>query len=211
MSGDPAAARERMVAEQIGRRDVRDPRVLEAMAKVPRELFIPDPHRHEAYADHPVSIGFGQTISQPYIVGFMSEALRVERSHRVLEVGGGCGYQTAVHAELARDVYSIEILHELAAAARQTLDRLGYTNVRIRTGDGHAGWPEHAPYDRILVAAAAEAVPPALVDQLADTGLLILPVGVWQQELRLLQKHGTRLDLLATLPVRFVPLVTRPR
>jgi len=201
-----------MVAEQIRRRDVRDPRVLDAMATVPRELFIPEAHRHEAYEDHPVSIGFGQTISQPYIVGFMTEALRVERSHRVLEVGTGCGYQTAVLAELARDVYSIEIIDELAAAARQTLDGLGYANVRIHVGDGHAGWPEHAPYDRILVAAAAELVPPALVDQLVDTGLLVLPVGVWHQELRVLQKHGTRLDLLAMLPVRFVPLVTgQPR
>jgi protein-L-isoaspartate(D-aspartate) O-methyltransferase len=201
--------RERMVAEQIRARDVRDPRVLDAMAKVPRDVFIPQSHRTEAYEDHPVPIGFGQTISQPYIVAFMTEALRVERPHRVLEIGTGCGYQTAILAELARDVYSIEVIDALADRARQTLDGLGYANVHIRAGDGHDGWPEHAPYDRILAAAAAEAVPPALVEQLADTGIMVIPVGVWHQELRVLQKHGDRLDLLATLPVRFVPLIRR--
>ena len=209
MATDPAASRARMIAEQIRARDVRDPRVLDAMARVPRERFIPETHRHEAYEDHPVPIGFGQTISQPYIVGFMTEALRVEASHRVLEVGTGCGYQTAVLAELARDVYSIEVLGELADRAGRTLGGLGYANVHIRTGDGHGGWPEHAPYDRILVAAAAESVPAALVDQLADTGVMVIPVGVSHQELRVLQRHGGRVDLLATLPVRFVPLVRR--
>ena len=196
-----------MVAEQIRGRDVRDPAVLSALARIPRDVFIPDAERHEAYDDHPVPIGFGQTISQPYIVAFMTASLRVEPSHRVLEVGTGCGYQTAVLAELARDVYSIEVIGELAARARDTLSSLGYSNVHIRTGDGHLGWAAHAPYDRILVAAAAESVPPALVEQLTDTGILVIPVGVWYQELRVLQRHGERLDLLATLPVRFVPLV----
>ena len=196
-----------MVAEQIRGRDVRDPAVLSALARIPRDVFIPDAERHEAYDDHPVPIGFGQTISQPYIVAFMTASLRVEPSHRVLEVGTGCGYQTAVLAELAREVYSIEVIGELAARARDTLSSLGYSNVHIRTGDGHLGWAAHAPYDRILVAAAAESVPPALVEQLTDTGILVIPVGVWHQELRVLQRHGERLDLLATLPVRFVPLV----
>ena len=196
-----------MVAEQIRGRDVRDPAVLSALARIPRDVFIPDAERHEAYDDHPVPIGFGQTISQPYIVAFMTASLRVEPSHRVLEVGTGCGYQTAVLAELAREVYSIEVIGELAARARDTLSSLGYSNVHIRTGDGHLGWAAHAPYDRILVAAAAESVPPALVQQLTDTGILVIPVGVWHQELRVLQRHGERLDLLATLPVRFVPLV----
>jgi protein-L-isoaspartate(D-aspartate) O-methyltransferase len=186
---------------------VRDPRVLDALARVPRELFVPGAHRHEAHEDHPVPIGFGQTISQPYIVAFMTEALRVEPAHRVLEVGTGCGYQTAVLAELAGEVYSIEIIGDLADRARRTLEGLGYTNVHVRAGDGHEGWPEHAPYDRILAAAAAESVPAALVEQLADTGILVMPVGVWYQELRVLQKHGDRVDLLATLPVRFVPLI----
>jgi len=207
MTRDTSAARERMIAEQIRARDVRDPRVLAALARVPRDLFIPEDQRHEAHEDHPVPIGFGQTISQPYIVGFMTEALRVEPSHRVLEIGTGCGYQTAVLAELARDVYSIEVIGELAARARGTLDGLGYKNVHIRAGDGRHGWPEHAPYDRILTAAAAESVPPALVVQLAVTGILVIPVGTWNQELRVLQKRGPRLDLLGTLPVRFVPLV----
>jgi protein-L-isoaspartate(D-aspartate) O-methyltransferase len=202
-------ARRRMVAEQIRGRDVRDPRVLEAMERVPRERFVPDTARLEAYEDHPVPIGHGQTISQPYIVAYMTEALRLEPSHRVLEVGTGCGYQTAILAELARDVYSVEVIAALAETAWRTLDGLGYANVRIRVGDGHQGWPEFAPYDRILVAAAAESVPRALVDQLADTGILVIPIGVSYQELRVLQKHGTRLDLLATLGVRFVPLVRR--
>ena len=196
-----------MIADQIRARGVRDPRVLDALARVPREVFVPEASRAEAHEDHPVPIGFGQTISQPYIVGFMTEALRLEPGHRVLEIGTGCGYQTAVLAELAHDVYSIEIIDALAARARDTLDRLGYTHVHVRAGDGHHGWPEHAPYDRILAAAAAESVPPALIEQLVDTGIVVLPVGVWNQELRVLQKHGDRVDLLATLPVRFVPLV----
>jgi protein-L-isoaspartate(D-aspartate) O-methyltransferase len=200
-------ARDRMISEQIRARDVRDSRVLAALARVPRELFIPEGSRHEAHEDHPVPIGHGQTISQPYIVGFMTEALRTEPSHRVLEIGTGSGYQTAVLAELVKDVFSIELIDALAERARRTIEQLGYTNVHVRTGDGHTGWLEHAPYDRILVAAAAETVPPALVEQLADTGILVIPVGVWNQELRVLQKHGDRLDLLATLAVRFVPLV----
>ncbi len=196
-----------MIDEQIRGRDVRDPRVLGALARVPRELFVPEAARHEAYEDRPVPIGHGQTISQPYIVAFMTEALRVEPSHRVLEIGAGCGYQTAVLAELAREVYSVEVIGALADEARRRLDALGYGNVHIHTGDGHHGWAEHAPYDRILVAAAADSVPPALIEQLADTGILVIPVGVWNQELRILQKHGTRVDLLGTLGVRFVPLV----
>jgi len=199
--------RERMIDEQIRARDVRDARVLDALARVPRELFVPDASKPEAYADHPVPIGHGQTISQPYIVAYMTAALRLAPSHRVLEVGTGCGYQTAVLAELAREVFSVEVIPALAEDARARLDRIGYRNVHITVGDGHRGWSEHAPYDRVLVAAAAEAVPPALVEQLADTGILVIPVGVSNQELRVLQKHGTRVDLLGTLPVRFVPLV----
>jgi protein-L-isoaspartate(D-aspartate) O-methyltransferase len=198
---------QRMIDEQIRGRDVRDVRVLEALVRVPRERFVPESSRHEAYEDHPVPIGYGQTISQPYIVAFMTEALRLQPSHRVLEVGTGCGYQTAMLAELGREVYSIEVIAALAEDARRRLDALGYRNVHIKVGDGHLGWPEHAPYDRMLVAAAAASVPPPLVEQLADTGILIIPVGVGNQELRILQKHGTRVDLLGTLGVRFVPLV----
>jgi len=198
-----------MVAEQIRARGVADSRVLDAMTRVPRERFIPEESRHEAYADRPVPIGFGATISQPYIVGYMTEALKVEPSHRVLEIGTGCGYQTAVLAELAARVYSIEVIPELAARARGTLESLGYTNVLVRTGDGHDGWPDEAPFDRILGAAAASEVPGALVAQLADEGILVIPVGqaLGAQELHVLQKHGDTLATLATLPVRFVPMV----
>ena len=201
-------SRERMVADQIEARGVRDPRVLEALRRVPRHLFVPEGQRGEAYADRPIPIGHGQTISQPYIVAYMTEVLQVEPAHRVLEIGTGCGYQTAILAELAAEVYSIERLAELAERARGTLDAQGYTGVHIRTGDGYAGWPEHAPFDRILGAAAAEHVPPALVDQLGEGGILVMPIGTtWSQELRVLQKRGRDLHTLATLPVRFVPMV----
>lgn len=196
-----------MVGEQITARGVRDDRVLDAMTRVPRELFVPQAFRSEAFEDHPVSIGHGQTISQPYIVGYMTEALKLEPSHRVLEIGTGCGYQTAVLAELAQEVFSIEVVPELAERARQTLSGLGYVNVHIRTGDGYAGWPEHAPYDRIIGAAAPASIPPALAPQLVDGGILVLPVGTAQQDLQVLQKRGDTLATLATLPVRFVPMI----
>lgn len=199
-----------MVAEQIEARGVSDPRVLDALVRVPRELFIPDDKRSGAFEDHPIPIGYGQTISQPYIVGYMTEALQVEPSHRVLEIGTGCGYQTAVLAELADEVYSIELVAALAERAKRTLDGLGYTNVHVRVGDGHAGWPEHAPFDRILVAAAPPEIPPALLDQLAEGGILVIPVGVDNQELRVLRKHADRLELVSTLPVRFVPMIRTP-
>ena len=196
-----------MVAEQIRARGVADPRVLDAMSRVPRHLFIPEKDRGEAYEDRPVAIGFGQTISQPYIVGFMTESLQIEPSHRVLEIGTGCGYQTAVLAELSRDVYSIERIDALAAVARRTLEALGYTNVHMRTGDGHAGWPEEAPYDRILGAAAAASLPPALVEQLVEGGILVIPVGTSDQQLQVLRKRGDTTQLLSSLPVRFVPMI----
>jgi protein-L-isoaspartate(D-aspartate) O-methyltransferase len=202
-------ARTRMVADQIRARGVRDPRVLSAVTRVPRELFLPEAQRGEAYEDRPVPIGFSQTISQPYIVAYMTEALKVEPSHRVLEIGTGSGYQTAVLAELALEVYSIELIDVLAERARRTLDGLGYANVQVRAGDGHAGWPEQAPFDRILAAAAPPEVPPALIEQLVDGGILVIPVGAGEQELRVLQKHGGRIEILSTLPVRFVPMLKR--
>ena len=198
-----------MVADQIRARGVRDPRVLEALTRVPRELFIPEEERAGAYDDRPVPIGYGQTISQPYIVGYMTEALKVQAAHRVLEVGTGCGYQTAVLAELAAEVYSIELIAALAERARRTLDSLGYKNVHVRAGDGYAGWPEQAPFDRILGAAAAENLPSALVQQLVDGGILVMPIGTSSQELRVLQKRGHDLETLATLPVRFVPMIRK--
>jgi len=199
-----------MVRDQIRARGVRDERVLAAMARVPRHVFIAPEHRHEAYEDHPVPIGFGQTISQPYIVGFMTEALRPEPGHRVLEVGTGCGYQTAVLADIVAEVFSIERIDALAEAAQRTLSDLGYTNVHVRAGDGALGWPDAAPFDRIIVAAAAREVPSALRDQLAEGGILVIPLGVSDQDLHVFRKRNGALETRATLPVRFVPLVVDP-
>ena len=203
------ADRQRMIADQLRARDVRDERVLSAISRVERHRFIPEDARSEAYEDHPVPIGHGQTISQPYIVGFMTQALDVGPRHRVLEIGTGRGYQTALLAELAREVFSIEVLPELAAHARVTLTELGYQNVHIRVGDGYDGWPEEAPFDRILGAAAPREIPPILVDQLADDGILVLPVGDWHQEIKVIQKPGGQVQSRDVLPVRFVPMVRR--
>jgi protein-L-isoaspartate(D-aspartate) O-methyltransferase len=196
-----------MISDQLRGRDVREPRVLDAIGRVQRHLFIPESSRADAYEDHPVPIGHAQTISQPYIVGFMTQALDVGPGHRVLEIGTGCGYQTAVLAEIAREVYTIEIVPDLAGRARETLNRLGYANVHFRVGDGYDGWPEAAPFDRILVAAAPADVPVILVDQLADEGVLVIPVGERQQEVKLVHKRGGRVQSRDVLPVRFVPMI----
>ena len=209
---DPDAARKRMVAEQLRGRDVKDPRVLAAMERVPRHLLVPEEVRAEAYEDHPLPIGHGQTISQPYIVGFMTQALDVRPEHRVLEIGTGSGYQAAVLAELAGEVYTIEIVEPLAASARQSLEALKYTNVHVRAGNGYEGWPEHAPFDRIIVTAAPEEVPPALVEQLKTGGIMAIPVGPGtMQELRILRKTERGMELLQTLPVRFVPMTGKKK
>jgi protein-L-isoaspartate(D-aspartate) O-methyltransferase len=201
-----------MVDSQIAARGIEDPRVLAAMRKVPRHLFVPAGHEHEAYDDHPISIGFGQTISQPYIVAFMTDALRLEPGNTVLEIGVGCGYQSAVLAEIASEVYGVEIVEPLAQRAQQTLSSLGYSNIHLRVGDGHDGWPEHAPYDRVLVAAAAAgAVPHPLLDQLRDGGIIAIPVGEWNQDLHVLRKQGSGLETITTIGVRFVPLVRKTR
>lgn len=198
--------RRRMVAEQLRGRDVRDPAVLEAMERVPRHLFVPEEGRGAAYSDYPLPIGFNQTISQPYIVGFMTQALAVEREHKVLEIGTGSGYQAAVLAELAGEVFTIEIVEPLAERASQTLQELGYTNVHVRAGNGWEGWPEEAPFDRIMVTAAPDEVPPALVDQLKMGGVIAIPIGVGEQTLRIMRKAEAGLETLQTLPVRFVPM-----
>ena len=200
-----------MVRNQLRGRDVVNPRVLDAMSRVPRHLFVPDAVRAEAYGDFPLPIGHGQTISQPYIVGFMSQALEVEPHHRVLEIGTGSGYQAAILAELAREVYTIEIVAALSDRARKTIEDLGYKNVRIRTGNGYLGWPEHAPYDRVMVTAAPDAVPRPLVEQLRVGGLMAIPVGTVDQELRILRRTGGGLETVRTLPVRFVPMVGKPK
>lgn len=208
---DWASARAAMVRDQLRGRDVVNPRVLDAMSRVPRHLFVPDAVRSDAYVDSPLPIGHGQTISQPYIVGFMSQALEVEPHHRVLEIGTGSGYQAAILAELAREVYTIEIVAALSDRARKAIEELGYKNVRINTGNGYLGWPEHAPYDRVMVTAAPDAVPRPLVEQLRVGGLMAIPVGTDDQELRILRRTDTGLETLRTLPVRFVPMVGKPK
>lgn len=200
--------RARMVAEQLVRRGIRDERVLSAMREIPRHRFVPAADPEEAYADRPVAIGFGQTISQPYMVAVMSELLRVGPEARVLEIGTGCGYQTAVLARLVAEVHTFEILPELLAAARARLDELGVERVVFHQGDGSAGRPEAAPFDAILVAAAPQSVPPALAEQLCEGGRLVIPVGDRrQQELRVLTRVGGALQKEALFPVKFVPLV----
>ena len=200
-----------MVDDQIAARDIKDPRVLEAMRRVPRHEFVPEAMRGNAYLDSPLPIGHDQTISQPYIVAYMTEALELDATHRVLEIGTGSGYQAAVLGELAKEVYTIEIVAPLADRARQTLKSLGYQNVHIRTGNGYLGWPEQAPFDRVMVTAAPDAVPPALIEQLKVGGLIAIPIGVGDQELRILRRTASGLELLRTLPVRFVPMTGKPK
>jgi protein-L-isoaspartate(D-aspartate) O-methyltransferase len=199
-----------MVTEQLQQRGISDARVLEVMRTVPRHMFVPESVRPFAYADRPLSIGHGQTISQPFIVAYMTDALGVARTHRVLEIGTGSGYQAAVLAHLAREVYTVEIVPELARRASELLESLGYSNVYIREGDGYAGWPEHAPFDRIIVTAAPEQVPQALIEQLANGGRLVIPVGTSEQWLTLIEKTRNGVTQQRTIPVRFVPL-TRAR
>jgi protein-L-isoaspartate(D-aspartate) O-methyltransferase len=208
VSNDFAAARDRMVDTQLARRGIADPRVLDAMRTVPRHRFVSDAQADEAYGDHPLHIGHRQTISQPYIVAYMAEQLRLTPASRVLEVGAGCGYQAAVLAQLAGHVYTTDIVDALAATARANLEALGATNVTVATRDGSAGWPEHAPFDAIIVAAAAADVPPALVGQLTLGGRLIIPVGSPEfQTLHLLERRESGVADEPLIEVRFVPLV----
>jgi protein-L-isoaspartate(D-aspartate) O-methyltransferase len=204
--------RERMVRYQIEARDVRDAGVLKSMRSVPRHLFVPANVREAAYNDHPLPIGFGQTISQPYIVGVMSEVLEVKREHKVLEIGTGSGYQAAVLSPLAGKVYSIEIVEGLAVQADALLKKLGYTNVVVRKGDGYKGWPEEAPFDRIILTAAPPEIPDALIAQLKPGGRLVAPVGRFDQDLVVLQKDEKgRLRQRSIFAVRFVPMVPGPK
>jgi len=201
--------RERMVRDQIEARGVRNYAVLRAMRKVPRHLFVPEAYRSRAYSDMPLPIGEGKTISQPYIVAYMTEALKLQPTDRVLEIGTGSGYQAAVLAECAKEVYSIEILPELAQQARDVLDVLGYSNVHIKIGDGYLGWPEKAPFNAIILTAAPPTLPPPLLDQLAEGGRLIAPIGTDFQQLILLKKTKEGFQKQSLLPVRFVPMTGR--
>lgn len=206
---DFIAARHRMVEEQLAGpgRGIIDERVLATMGKVPRHEFVPAEYRARAYDDRPLPIGHDQTISQPFIVAFMTEKLEPKPSDKVLEIGTGSGYQAAVLAELVGSVYTIEIVEPLARRAEADLKRLGYANINVRAGDGYKGWPEAAPFDAVIVTCAPDHVPQPLVDQLKEGGRMIIPVGrTGYQELYLLRKKGGKVEQQAVLPVRFVPM-----
>lgn len=195
-----------------GRRTL-DSRVLESLRQVPRHAFVPAEHQSRAYGNHPLPIGHGQTISQPYVVALMTDLIRPKASDVVLEVGTGSGYQAAVLSSLVHWVYSLEIVAELAKTARERLQRLGYANVEVCAGNGHFGWPEHAPYDAIMVTAAATNIPPTLIDQLKPGGVLVIPIGgpYMGQRLTVVHKHPDgRLDEKSVLPVAFVPMTGSP-
>ncbi len=202
---------EEMVATQIAARGVSDALTLDAMRRVPRHLFVPEALAGQAYEDHPLPIGHGQTISQPYIVAFMTEALRLSGGETVLEVGTGCGYQAAVLAEIAAQVYTIEIVPPLAEEAAARLRRLRFTNVHVRAGDGYLGWLGAAPFDAIVVTAAAPSIPEPLKRQLRDGGRLVIPVGEEWQELVVVTRRGERFEERRLLPVRFVPMTGKVR
>jgi protein-L-isoaspartate(D-aspartate) O-methyltransferase len=210
---DFTAARQRMVRQQLAAPDrgITNARVLAVMGRVPRHEFVPATLRVQAYGDHPLPIGYGQTISQPFIVAFMTEQLEPKPTDKVLEIGTGSGYQAAVLAELVSKVCTIEIVEPLARRAETDLKRLGYTNVMVRAGDGYQGWPEAAPFDAIIVTCAPQRVPQPLVDQLKEGGRMIIPVGpAGYQELFLLKKKGGKVEKQAVLPVRFVPMTGPP-
>ncbi len=198
-----------MTKRKLVLREVSDPRVLAAMEAVPRHRFVPAQYAEDAYGDHPLPIGYGQTISQPYIVALMTQLLELKGHEKVLEIGAGSGYQAAILSLLAREVYTVERIPQLAEKARERLSELGYRNVHIRVGDGYEGWPEHAPYDAIIVTCAADEIPPPLVEQLADGGRMVIPLGEsgWSQRLVLVRKRGAELEQREIAGVVFVPLV----
>ena len=205
-----SAMRERMVETQIRARDVQNAAVLNAMGTVPRHLFVPDDLQPFAYDDRPLPIGRDQTISQPYIVAYMTEALQLEPAHTVLEIGTGSGYQAAILAAIVKQVYSVEIVPDLAATARRALAAAGYTNVEVRSGNGYLGWRDHAPFDRIIVTAAPPEIPEPLVEQLAVGGVMVVPVGTANQQIVVIKKTPDGIVQKRTIEVRFVPMVSRP-
>ncbi len=206
-----SAMRERMVETQIRARDLQSATVLDAMRRVPRHLFVPDDLKPFAYDDRPLPIGHDQTISQPYIVAYMTDALQLEPAHTVLEIGTGSGYQAAILADIARQVYSIEIVPDLAETARRAIAAAGYANVEVRAGNGYLGWRDHAPFDRIIVTAAPPDIPEALVEQLAVGGVMVLPVGTANQEIVIITKTPAGIAQKRAIQVRFVPMVSRPK
>jgi protein-L-isoaspartate(D-aspartate) O-methyltransferase len=200
-----------MVERHIEARGVKSPAVLAAMRKVPRHCFVPAAAVNAAYEDHPLPIGLEQTISQPYIVAYMTEAAEISPNDKVLEIGTGSGYQAAILGEVAREVYTIEIIPELAERARGVLAELGYANVHVRAGNGYLGWPEQAPFDAIVVTAAPDEVPQALVDQLAVGGRMVIPVGSANQDMMILERTKSGVVERRTIPVRFVPMTGKPK
>lgn len=209
---EPQEARQHMVTTQIQNRGVTDENVLAAMRTVPRDEFVPKSMRDQAYDDMPLPIGHGQTISQPYIVGLMSELLALDPAARVLEIGTGSGYQAAILSRLAAEVYTIEIVEPLAQSAKETLARLGFSNVEVRAGNGWLGWPEAAPFDAIIVTCAPDEIPQALQDQLREGGRLVIPVGPegGVQELYVMEKTDGVISKKSVIPVRFVPMTGQP-
>lgn len=202
-----AQKRTQMVENQIKARGIKDPRVIKAMLKVKRHLFVPANYWNQAYADHPLPIGEGQTISQPYIVALMTELLALKGWERVLEIGTGSGYQAAILAELAKEVYTIEIIEPLARRSEGLFKELVYNHIKIKFGDGFLGWPELAPFDGIIVTCAPEKIPEPLLEQLAEDGRLVIPVGTYWQELKLVRKIKGRTTVADIVPVRFVPML----
>lgn len=198
--------REKMVETQIKARGVKDPRVLSAMLKVERHLFVPKESQSSAYADQPLPIGEGQTISQPYIVALMTELMELKGEERVLEIGTGSGYQAAILGELAKEVYSIEIIEKLASSAKDLLLNLGYKNVTVKAGDGYLGWPEAAPFDAIIVTCAPDHIPQPLIEQLKEGGRMVLPVGSYSQDLKKITKRSGKIETTSVIPVIFVPM-----
>lgn len=195
-----------MVENQLISRGIQDSRLIQAMLKIPRHMFVPEDLRESAYGDNPIPIGMDQTISQPYIVALMTELLRLKEKEKVLEVGTGSGYQTAILAEMGCEVYTVEILEPLLQKARKALESLGYDNIRYRTGDGYKGWEEFSPFDAIIVTAAPDHIPQPLIDQLKINGRMIIPVGDLYQELVLIKKKEKGVDMKTITPVRFVPM-----
>jgi len=202
--------REEMVQSQIVKRGVSDKKVIAAMEKVKRHFFVADRLQEKAYSDYPLSIGYGQTISQPYIVAYMSEALHLTGNEKVLEVGTGSGYQAAILAEIVKEVYTIEIIEELADQSRELLHDLGYKNIFVKYGDGYQGWKDHAPYDAIIVTAAPKEMPEQLILQLKIGGIMIVPIGDFHQALYVIEKTDDGYQKKKMLPVRFVPMIKGP-
>ncbi len=204
--GDFKAMRENMVETQIKARGVKDPHVLSALLKVERHRFVPEKYLDSAYYDQPLPIGEGQTISQPYIVALMTELLELKGDEKVLEIGTGSGYQAAILAELAKEVYTIEIIESLASTAKERLSKLGYQNIKVKAGDGYLGWPEAAPFDAIIVTAAPDHIPKPLVEQLKEGGRMVVPVGTFTQELKKIVKRSGKMETIGVVPVLFVPM-----